>query len=45
MLSIREEPYVEAAISLGTPTPKVLWRHVLPNASAPIIVARVVAIK
>ena len=38
MLSIREEPYVEAAISLGTPTPKVLWRHVLPNTIAPLIV-------
>ncbi len=38
VLSIREEPYVEAAISLGTPTPKVLWRHVLPNTIAPLIV-------
>ena len=38
VLSIREEPYVEAAISLGTPTAKVLWRHVLPNTIAPLIV-------
>jgi peptide/nickel transport system permease protein len=38
VLSIREEPYVEAAISVGTPTPKVLWRHVLPNTVAPLIV-------
>ena len=38
VLSIREEPYVEAAISVGTPTPKVLWRHVLPNTIAPLIV-------
>jgi len=38
VLSIREEPYVEAAISVGTPTPKVIWRHVLPNTIAPLIV-------
>jgi peptide/nickel transport system permease protein len=38
VLSIREEPYVEAAISVGTPTAKVLWRHVLPNTIAPLIV-------
>ena len=31
VLSIREEPYVEAAISVGTPTYLILWRHVLPN--------------
>jgi peptide/nickel transport system permease protein len=38
VLSIREEPYVEAAISVGTPVAKVLWRHVLPNTIAPLIV-------
>jgi peptide/nickel transport system permease protein len=38
VLSIREEPYVEAAITLGTPTPTLLWRHVLPNTIAPLIV-------
>ena len=38
VLTIREEPYVEAAISVGTPTLKVLWRHVLPNTIAPLIV-------
>jgi len=38
VLTIREEPYVEAAISVGTPTPKILWRHVLPNTVAPLIV-------
>ena len=31
VLCVREEPYVEAAITLGTPTPLLLWRHVLPN--------------
>ena len=38
VLMIREEPYVEAAVSVGTPTAKVLWRHVLPNTFAPLIV-------
>jgi len=38
VLSVREEPYVEAAVTLGTPTPKLLWRHVLPSTIAPMIV-------
>ena len=38
VLTIREEPYVEAAISVGTPLHKILWRHVLPNTVAPVIV-------
>ena len=38
VLTIREEPYVEAAISLGTPTIKIMWRHILPNTVAPLIV-------
>ena len=38
VLSIREEPYVEAAISLGTPTWKIMGRHILPNCVAPLVV-------
>ncbi|MCC7068138.1 MAG: ABC transporter permease [Burkholderiales bacterium] len=38
VLTIREEPYIEAAVSLGTPTWKILMRHVLPNAIAPMVV-------
>ncbi|MGI9499628.1 MAG: ABC transporter permease [Geminicoccaceae bacterium] len=38
VLSVREEPYVEAAIAVGTPTPKILYRHILPNTIAPLIV-------
>jgi peptide/nickel transport system permease protein len=38
VLSIREEPYVEAALSAGTPAIKRLYRHILPNAVAPLIV-------
>jgi peptide/nickel transport system permease protein len=38
VLTIREEPYVEAAIAVGTPLPLVLIRHVMPNTVAPLIV-------
>jgi peptide/nickel transport system permease protein len=38
VLSIREEPYVESAITVGTPTPLLIFRHVLPNTIAPLIV-------
>jgi peptide/nickel transport system permease protein len=38
VLSIREEPYVEAAVSLGTPTWKIMFKHILPNTIAPLIV-------
>ena len=38
VLSIREEPYVEAAIALGTPTPVLLVRHIMPNTIAQRIV-------
>lgn len=38
VLSVREEPFVEAAITLGTPTPALLWRHILPSTIAPLIV-------
>jgi peptide/nickel transport system permease protein len=38
VLSIREETFVEASRSIGTPTPRVILRHVLPNALSPLIV-------
>ena len=38
VLTIREEPYVEAAISLGTPTWRIMARHILPNCVAPLVV-------
>ena len=38
VLSAREEPYVEAAISLGSSLPKIMWRHLMPNTIAPLIV-------
>jgi len=38
VLTLREEPYVEAARALAIPTPVILWRHILPNAMAPLLV-------
>ena len=38
VLSVREEPYVEAAVTVGTAPFKLLWRHVLPNTVSPLIV-------
>jgi peptide/nickel transport system permease protein len=38
VLSVREAPYVEAAVSSGTPVWKILLRHILPSTVAPLIV-------
>ena len=38
VLSLREQPYVEAAIASGTRVPLIIWRHILPNTLAPITV-------
>jgi peptide/nickel transport system permease protein len=38
VLSLREQPYVEAAIAAGTKLPLILLRHILPNTLAPLLV-------
>lgn len=38
VLSLREQPYVEAAITCGTSTPRIIWRHILPNTLGPMTV-------
>ena len=38
VLSLREQPYVDAAIAAGTRMPKLIFKHILPNMLAPIIV-------
>ncbi|MBM3407704.1 MAG: ABC transporter permease [Betaproteobacteria bacterium] len=38
VLTLREEPFVEAARALATPAPVILLRHILPNALAPLLV-------
>src|SRR5687767_2285746 len=38
VLTLRDEPYVMAAIAAGTALPRILWRHILPNIVAPLLV-------
>jgi peptide/nickel transport system permease protein len=37
-LLIRQEPYIEAAIGVGTSSIKILYRHILPNTIGPMLV-------
>jgi len=37
-LSVKQEPYVEAAIAVGVRTPVIIFRHIIPNIAAPIVV-------
>jgi peptide/nickel transport system permease protein len=36
-MSVKQEPYVEAAIAVGVRTPAIIIRHVIPNIMAPIV--------
>ncbi len=38
VLSLREQPYVDAAVAAGTRTPMIILRHILPNTVAPMTV-------
>jgi peptide/nickel transport system permease protein len=38
VLTLREQPYVEAAVAAGTSLPRILVRHILPNTTAPLLV-------
>ena len=38
VLSLREQPYVDAAVACGTRTPMIILRHILPNTLAPMLV-------
>jgi len=38
VLSLREQAYVDAAITTGTPTLRIIRRHILPNTIAPMMV-------
>lgn len=37
-LKLREEPYIEAAVSAGVKRSRIIWSHILPNMMSPIIV-------
>src|SRR6202521_1919930 len=38
VLTLREQPYVEAALASGTGFTRTLWRHIVPNTMAPLLV-------
>jgi peptide/nickel transport system permease protein len=38
VLTLREQPYIDAAIASGTRLPAILLRHILPNTLAPLLV-------
>ena len=44
VLSIKQEQYVAAARTLGASDNRIMWRHVLPNATAPLIVQATVSV-
>jgi peptide/nickel transport system permease protein len=44
VLTIKEEQYVAAARTVGVSDIRIMWRHILPNAAAPIIVQATVSI-
>ncbi|MBN9063732.1 MAG: ABC transporter permease [Rhizobiales bacterium] len=37
-LSLREQPFIDAAVSIGARTPTIMFKHVLPNTLAPLMV-------
>ncbi len=44
VLTIKEEQYVAAARTLGASDFRIMWRHILPNATAPLIVQATVSV-
>jgi peptide/nickel transport system permease protein len=44
ILSLRELDYISAARAIGAEDGRIIWRHLLPNALAPVIVAGTLAI-
>lgn len=43
ILTLKGETFIEAARSLGASTPHILFRHLLPNALAPVLVSAMLA--
>ncbi|MCX8061997.1 MAG: ABC transporter permease [Anaerolineales bacterium] len=44
VLSVRENDYITAAIAIGAPTSRIIFRHILPNIIGPLIIAETLAI-
>jgi peptide/nickel transport system permease protein len=43
-LVTRQRDFVRAAVSLGAGVPHILWRHILPNVTAPLVVATTLSV-
>jgi len=43
-ISVSVRPFVEAAVSLGLPNRRILWRYILPNGLAPLLVQATLAL-
>lgn len=43
-LKLKENDYIMAARSIGTPTSQIIFKHILPNSMAPIVVAATLAV-
>ncbi|MFI5616466.1 ABC transporter permease [Streptomyces sp. NPDC051567] len=44
VITVKQADYVHAAKALGAGTPRILLRHILPNAMAPVIVVATIAL-
>jgi len=44
VLSLKQKEFIESARAVGVSTPRILFRHILPNALGPVIVAATFAI-
>jgi len=44
VLSVRENEYILAARAIGASTPRIIFRHILPNILGPLIIAETLAI-
>ena len=44
VLTIKEEQYIAAARTVGASDSRIMWRHILPNATAPLIVQATVSV-
>ncbi len=39
IFSLREQEFIHAAQAVGNPGPRVIWRHLVPNSMAPVLVS------
>lgn len=44
VMTLRDSDFIVAARALGARTPRILWRHLLPNVAAPVIVSATLAV-